>query len=367
MQEQELKELLARINNGTATDEEKAFLESWYLQYRESDEVEYSLDERLEDANQIWSDLRPTITQTKYRRLWTQISVAASILIILSVGGYFALNRQNKNDQAIYDVAPFNAIAILKSGGKIIKLDHAANGRIAQTRVTKSAGEHLTYEAINDTRTTIYDTIQIPSGGRPYTVKLSDGSEITLNTATTLRYPETFSKNREEEIELISGEIYAEIIHNAAAPLRIKAPGQLITDIGTEFNITAYTDEPDSRTTLVKGSVKVNTLNKEKILIPGHQAILTADNLTVATANIMQVIAWKDGLFRFNGEHIDVIMRQLSRWYNIEVKYEGKVTDEVFYGRVARTRKISEVLRILERSQKVHFKIEGRRVTVLSK
>jgi transmembrane sensor len=367
MGEQELKDLLARINNGTATDEEKAFLESWYLQYQEKGNAEYSLEQRLEDADMIWAGLQPVITPTKQRKLWPRISVAASVLIVLGVSTWLMLNPAHKTNQSISDVAPFTAMAILKSGGKTIMLDNTANGKIAQTNVTKSSGEQLVYEEVNDTYTAVYDTIQIPSGGRPYTVKLTDGSKITLNAATTLRFPRTFSKNRKEEIELISGEIYAEVVHNAAAPLQIKTPGQTITDIGTKFNIAAYSDESDSRTTLIEGAVKVSAAGKETTLSPGYQAIFTGNNLTKSAGNLIQVTAWKDGLFRFNGEYIDAIMRQLSRWYNIEVKYEGKISDEVFYGRIDRTRNISEVLSILERSKKVNFKIEGKRVTVFSK
>jgi len=367
MEEQALKDLLARIRNGTATEAEKAFLENWYLQYQEKDPAGYTLEERLEDADAIWAKLQPAITHTKQNRLWPRMAVAASILMVLGASTWLLLNRKNKTNQSGSDVAPFTTVAILKSGGKTILLDHTANGKIAETNVTKSSGEQLAYEATNDTYTAVYDTIQIPSGGRPYTVKLTDGTKITLNAATTLRYPEVFSKNRKEEIELISGEIYAEVVHNAAAPLQIKAPGQIITDIGTAFNIAAYPDDPDSRTTLIEGAVKVNAAGKETTLSPGNQAILTGNSLTESSANLIQATAWKDGLFRFNGESVDAIMRQLSRWYNIEVKYEGTITNEVFYGRVARTRNISEVLRILERSNKVNFKIEGRRVTVLSK
>lgn len=367
MQEQELRDLLARIQDGTATDAEKALLENWYLQYREQDIAEYSREERVEDAAAIWAELQPVITPPKQGRLWPRIAAAASVLLVLGAGTWFALHQPKPAAPSNSDVAPFTTTALLKSGGRVILLDSTANGRITQTNVTKSPGEQLTYEPVNDTYTTIYDTIQIPAGGRPYTIQLTDGTRITLNAATTLRYPQAFSKNRKEEIELISGEIYAEVVHNAAAPLQIKTQGQTITDIGTVFNIAAYTDEPDARTTLIEGAVKVNAAGKETTLSPGSQAIFTGNNLTASSANLEQATAWKDGLFRFNGENINAIMRQLARWYNIEVIYEGKVTDEVFYGRVARTRNISEVLRILERSKKVYFKIEGKRVTVLSK
>ena len=142
-----------------------------------------------------------------------------------------------------------------------------------------------------------------------------DGSKITLNAATILRFPESFSKTRREQVELISGEIYADIVHNPQAPLQVKAPGQLIEDIGTQFDINAYNDDPDKRTTLIQGAININ----QRKLKPGQQAVLTATTFDLVSADIDQVTAWKDGDFSFNGEHIDAIMRQLARWYNIEV------------------------------------------------
>jgi ferric-dicitrate binding protein FerR (iron transport regulator) len=364
MQEQELKDLLARIHDGTATDNEKAFIENWYLQYREAGNTDYTLEERLEDAGAIWSGLQPVQTKPAPKKLWPRIAAAASILLVLSSGAYFMLHERREPAD---DVSPYSAFAVLKSGGRMILLDDTKNGKIAQTVVTKSPGEQLMYVPNGNPHTSVYDTLQIPAGGRPYTVVLSDGSRITVNVATSLRYPEVFSKNRKEQVELISGEIYAEVVHNTAAPLQIKTPGQVITDIGTAFDVSAYTDEADVRTTLIEGAIRVNAAGQEKNLAPGHQSILNAKSLIEQVADVAQVTAWKDGLFRFNGERIEVIMRQLIRWYNIEVVYEGKVTDEVFYGRVNRKRNLGEVLRILERSKKVHFKVEGRRVTVLSK
>ena len=368
MDSKQLKDLIQKQQSGQLTEEEKAILDTWYIKLAQTETVDVNESDMTNRLNTVWAELQAgKKSPQKVYTLWPRIAAAASILILLGTGAYFIAHRQNEAADNGKDIVPYSAMATLRSGGKVILLDKTANGKIAQTSVTKSSGEQLSYEQTDQTYNAIYDTIQIPAGGRPYTIKLTDGSKITLNAATTLRYPEAFSKNRKEKIELINGEIYAEVVHNAAAPLQIKASGQTITDIGTEFNIAAYPDELDSRTTLVEGAVKVSAAGKETTLSPGNQAILTANGLTNSPANLMMVTAWKDGLFRFNGEHIDAIMRELARWYNIDVKYEGEMTHEVFYGRVARKRNISEVLRILERSKKVYFKIEGRRVTVLSK
>jgi transmembrane sensor len=362
MQEQDAQRLLEKFRACECTEEEKTRLRNWFHTINAELPSGLSEDELEATGRDMWAELEIQTKPRPVRRLWPKIAAAASILLILSVGTYLIINNK-KTVIITHDVAPFTAMAILKTRGKTIVLDKTQNGKIAQTVVSKSEGEQLTYSTSDEVSVSVYDTIQIPAGGRPYTVKLSDGSKIILNAATTLRYPESFSKNKREPIELISGEIYAEIVHNTGAPLTIKAPDQLIDDIGTEFNISAYKDEPDRRTTLVEGAVKVNN----RALKPGQQSILENNELTITTADIEQVTAWKDGDFNFRGQHIDVIMRQLARWYNIEVRYEGKMTDEVFYGTISRKKNISQVLHTLERKQKIHFKIEGRRVTVLNK
>jgi transmembrane sensor len=368
MEEKDAQRLLDKFKAGECTEEEKIRLRNWFNTVNNQQDAGLSKEELETTGNELWSVLERQTKPAQVRRLWPRLTAAASILLVIGVSAYFITNHQHQQPKAnTHDVAPFTGMAILKTGGKTILLDKTGKGLIAQrnnTTITKAQDEQLVYTAGNGILSeAVYDTIQVPAGGRPYTVKLSDGSKITLNAASALRYPENFSATKRSPIELITGEVYAEIAHNKKAPLQFLAPKQRIEDIGTTFDISAYPDDPDSRTTLIEGSLKVN---KTRIK-PGQQAVLTTGNLYVSTANIDQVTAWKNGDFSFNGEHIDAIMRQLARWYNIEVKYEGKKTDEVFYGRITRKKNISEVLHMLEKTQKIHFKVEGRRVTVLSK
>lgn len=363
--------LIDKINNGTATEEELAAYNAYMNQATNAgedwDEHKFGKEARFEA--QLLAEINKNIgyRTVKVRRLWPRIAAAASVLIVIGAGALFLLRKQPQPLVAKHDVAPYTAMAILKSGGKTIMLDKMGNGHIAQTHVIKSAGEKLAYAAGQESPVAIYDTLQIPAGGRPYSLQLSDGSKITLNAATTLIYPEAFTPARKEKIELVSGEIYAEVVHHPDAPLTIQAPGQLITDIGTEFNVNAYPDEPDRRTTLVSGSVSVSAAGHEKTLKPGQQTILADNELTVAKADLKKTLAWVKGDFVFNGENIHTVMRELARWYNIEVSYQGKVTETGFYIRIARSKNISQVLKMLERTNKVHFKIEGRRVTVYGK
>jgi ferric-dicitrate binding protein FerR (iron transport regulator) len=202
-----------------------------------------------------------------------------------------------------------------------------------------------------------------------YQLTLSDGSKVWLNAATSMRYPENFAGN-ERKVELLYGEAYFEVAHDAKMPFKVMGAGQTIEDIGTQFNINAYENESDIKTTLLEGGIKVYNNNGSAILTPGQQAKVKngmprSKIIVISAANTEEAVAWKNGYFRFNNEKIGSIMRQLSRWYNIDVSYEGKITDEGFYGRISRYKNISDVLKMLEDTRSVHFKVEGRRVTVI--
>jgi len=367
-----LRLLAAKYLKNTISESEREELETWFREQRDEPldiqagfaPDEEALERRIFDA--IQAKIRPG-REARRVALWPRIAAAASIIIAISAGGYFLLHQKPVRQLASNDVAPFSKQAILKTGhGKTLVLDSNARGTLAQytnAHIQKTGGVSIAYTNSSETeKKIIFDTLQVPAGGKPYNLQLADGSNIMVNVASALRFPENFRKNN-NEMELISGEAYFSIIHNASSPLTIKAQGQLIEDIGTEFNVNTYADEPDSRTTLVVGAIKVNA----KAILPGQQAIISAGNLIVAKANVQQATAWKDGYFRFNGEHIQAVMRELARWYNIQVAYEGKVTDAGFYLRITRSRNISDVLKVLERTNSVHFKIEGRRVTVLGK
>ncbi|SMC57274.1 FecR family protein [Pedobacter nyackensis] len=233
------------------------------------------------------------------------------------------------------------------------------------TMIRKIDGQQLVYSASENTTAPLYDTIEVPAGGRPQALILSDGSKIVLNTATTLRFPENLHNNKGNEIELISGEIYCDIIHNPKSTLRVITPTQITEEIGTVFNISAYADEPITQTTLLEGSIKVSSGTTSKVLLPSEKAVTFNKKMSIQKADIEEVIAWKNGYFRFNGEDLPAIMRQLSRWYNIEVAYTGRITNNGFYGKISRSKNISEVLAMLEKTKTVHFKMQGRRITVI--
>jgi len=373
MNKQEFDELAAKIENGTASKAELGLYNAWFNAY--ADELvwkENELGPLQGRKDRLFDNIQAEIKKqksTKVIPLYYKIAVAASFALFAIGSAYYFLHEEKTVQvaQIKHDVAPFSKLAVLKTGhGKTIILDNIDKGMLAQygnTHIQKTTADQIAYTNNESAdNKVIFDTLQVPAGGKPYHLKLADGSAVIVNVASTLRYPENFRKGN-SEIELIGGEAYFTIVHNPNSPVTIIAPHQYITDIGTEFNVNAYGDEPSYFTTLVEGAIKVN----QKTLIPGQQAVITINNLTVETANILRVTAWKDGYFRFNGEKIQAVMRELARWYNIEVKYEGKVADVGYYVKISRSKNISEVLKALERTNSVHFKIEGRGITVLSK
>jgi len=164
----------------------------------------------------------------------------------------------------------------------------------------------------------------------------------------------------------ITGQVYFEVVHNPVRPFQVTVGNQTIEDIGTHFNINAYNDEPVIKSTLIEGAIKITVNNQSKILYPDQQAVVSLANNGIKVNHVdpEEVIAWKNGYFRFNNESIQSIMLKLARWYDIKVSYQNNISSEGFYGTISRNKNISEVLNLLESTQSVHFQIEGRRVTV---
>ncbi len=366
------KELLSKYKAGQCTDVEMALVEKWLFMFNNED-VDLS-DERIEEiSKEIWLNLPQPATVHRKVVLWPRIAAAASILLFLSVGAYFLLHKKQPALQVaqVHDIAPGGNKAILTlANGRKISVTDAAIGSLMQqagSKIAKTADGQLVYTGVKANAKMVYDTLTIPRGGQ-YQLKLADGSKVWLNAATSIRYPESFT-GTERKVELISGEAYFEVVHNARMPFRVVATGQTVEDIGTHFNISAYSDDPVIKTTLLEGSVRVSKINsnEQQLLKPGQQSAVSSsgNGIMVTEANTDEAVAWKNGDFSFNNEKIESIMRKLSRWYNIEIQYNGNITDEGFYGKISRSKNISEILKMLEQTKKIHFKIEGRRITVM--
>ncbi|MFT4155092.1 FecR family protein [Parafilimonas sp.] len=305
-------------------------------------------------------------------RLWWRISAAAAILLF-SVSGYFMLHKQQQSQLAIQNkpignISPGGNRAILTLGsGKQVVLTDAANGAIAQqgnVAVNKTADGQLVYNdsknARNSTAEQVTNTVTTPRGGQWFII-LSDGTKVWLNAASSIHYPVAFTGNQRKVV--ITGEAYFEVVHNAAKPFRVEVGNILVEDIGTAFNINAYTDEPAIKTTLVNGSAKISGNNEARVLTAGQQAIASADAIQVKKVNTENVIGWKNGQILFENEDLGTIMRQASRWYDVNVTYQRTIPNRVFVGGIPRKSTLAEFLKILE-YENVHCTFNGNTIIV---
>jgi transmembrane sensor len=350
-------------------------LESWYIQRAARNEVNLSTEEIEAVLNEIWNTLPVHQEEDlRVRRLWPRIAAAASILLILSIGNYFISHKAAPPQIVQNQDIPFGTNqAVLKIGhSKTVVLDSTRNGLIAQQghiAINKTANGQIIYsEASNATDQTapVYDTLINPAGSKIYHLNFSDGSKLILNAATTIRFPETFAKN-ERKVDLLSGEVFFEVNHKETQPFNVYTKGQIIKDLGTQFNISAYQDERLTIVTLLKGSVSVYKGNQSLTLKPGQQGITGKTNMIqlVKKADTDEAIAWKEGMFNFDSEDLASIMRKVSRWYDVSIVYTDDSVKDIPFGAVTtRFANVSQVLKMLERTKEVHFKIVGKKIIV---
>lgn len=368
MEKNQLIELFRKYHEGKCTEEEKALLEDWYLQH--SKQSEFDLDPRRIQAigNKLFRELPGN--HSAFMKVGLRLAAAAVIIgLLITVTLKFIPKPAAPQVAAQHDIAPgSNTATLTLANGKKIDLKKAANGQVALqsgVQILKSANGQLTYKI---TGADIADNkgpniITTPMGGQ-WQVTLPDGTKVWLNSATQFSYPATF-ENQKERVVQLNGEAYFEVAKDKQHPFVVKTSQQEVRVFGTHFNINSYPDEPTVNTTLAEGNVKVTDITgNTKFLLPGQQAISQKGNLSISGANVEEALAWKNGYFRFNDEDIQSIMRKLSRWYNIDVQYTGDISNDRLNGKVSRYKNISQVLKALEATQTVHFKIEGRRVTV---
>jgi ferric-dicitrate binding protein FerR (iron transport regulator) len=324
----------------------------------------------LAAVDNAWQHIQTRINTPKRKILRPWMAAAAIILLISGILIYNLINpfRPLLSPAYANDISPGkNQATLTLSDGRKIPLDDQHKGFLAtdaNATIRKTRAGEIIYDASPETSTNAVNSMATPSGGA-YELKLADGTLAVLDAASSIEYPVTFS-GKERKVK-ITGQVYFEVSHDAQKPFMVTFNDNVVEVLGTHFNINTYSDEPEVKTTLLQGSVLMKSNNAQVLLKPGEQAILKPwdGSLKVATVNTRNEVSWKDNYFRFEKENIKEIMRQLARWYAIEVAYEGPVTDEEFSGVISRTKNISQVLRMLEYSQSVHFKIAGRRVIVM--
>jgi hypothetical protein len=300
-------------------------------------------------------------------------AAAAVILLSLTAGLYFTLYKHDsaKRQFLVQDRAPGGQKATLTlANGEVITLDGTATGKIADeagTKILNSADGTIIYSGNSaSTRTAaaqLQNTIATPKGGQ-YQLILADGTKVWLNAASSLTYPTAFDLH--ERKVMLTGEAYFEVVKNASAAFKVVTPNQTVEVLGTHFNVNAYVDEAATTTTLLEGSVRISSAAGKKVLKPGEQAQTNANSGTILMTSGVDAgnaIAWKNGVFSFENEDLEMIMREVSRWYDIKIIYDGPLPKEKFVGEIPRNSKLSEVCRILELNN-LQFKIDGNQMTV---
>lgn len=360
------KDLIEKYKLGICTPEEKQIIETWFHHLGENEISDFTEDELVASRERLHTNMLELTRSSNPVLVWKRYLSAAAILIFVSFSTFFFLKEQTSivtkdPGNAINEIRPGNNKAVLTlADGKKITLNDFGNGEIAEQqgiKVIKSADGQLIYTLSNPkdfSNSTLYNTIETPMGGQ-YQVNLPDGSRAWLNSGSYLRYPIKFS-GKERKIE-ISGEVYFEVAKMEGIPFKVQAGEQTIEVLGTHFNVMAYTDEASINTTLVEGSVKVTNGKKSTIIIPGQQSRLKNGEFEVLSVDIDEAIAWKNGFFVFKNENLESMMRKISRWYDVEVVYQGNIVDKSFGGKISRSRNISEVLKILESTGSVHFEV----------
>nr|WP_067061612.1 FecR family protein [Mucilaginibacter sp. L294] len=381
MTQEEYIILYGKFLSGSVTPEETEMLTRYKDEFDLSrfDDGETIPDQKLIRDRiyvQIQNKMRINTQPKPIRRLWW--SVAASFLLLSSMGLYLVNKHTSKGTdkttqfvKAQKPIVPGTNKAILILGnGDTVNLDQTGNGRIAQAGkmvINKMNNGKLAYEkkgsAINGEDKISFNTIMTPRGGQ-YQVTLPDGTSVWLNSASSLRYPTSFT-GAERHVEL-KGEAYFEVAKNKDMPFTVNAGRVDVKVLGTHFNIAAYSDDASSKTTLLEGAIRLTKNDQQVILTPGQQAISANEGpkLVMKTVNAEDAIAWKNGYFSFRKETLECAMRKIARWYDVEVEYQGKMSDKILGGSVLRTESINEVLKILESTEIAKFKIVGRRIMV---
>ncbi|WP_316823525.1 FecR family protein [Pedobacter gandavensis] len=314
------------------------------------------------------------IQTQKSKLLWPKaIAAAAAIIVICAVAGYFYF--QNDLSSATSDLAVHrndadpggNKATLTLSDGSKISLTDANNGVLAKqsgVNISKSKNGELVYSIIDsEVKNPGFNMISTPRGGM-YQVYLPDGTKVWLNAASSIKFPTSFAHLSQRKVEL-EGEAYFEVAKNKKLPFIVSTARQQVQVLGTHFNINSYSDEEELKTTLLEGSVKIFAGNV-MVLKPGQQANVRrsgSGNITISNANIAQVMAWKNGFFHFEKDNLHSVMRQLSRWYDVEVIYEVDRADDEFMGDIPRGIKLSEVLKMLS-FEGTQFKIDGNKLIV---
>jgi len=392
MANQNFRDLLDKYLTNTITEREKdqfflllqspsclTELEEEMEQQLTSGEFEVSEDEELSKVllQKILEKkgAKPVTGTSRLRNFGWRYRAAAAVLVLCLATGYLLWMSQ-KTEKPLAktpvqvdkkDVEPGGFKASLKlADGSVIHLNKGSNGKVANQGSTAiiNQDQFLVYNGkpVKEMKS-LYNTLYT-SNGETYALVLSDGSKVWLNSASSITFPVAFT-GPQRKVE-ITGEAYFEIKHREQMPFRVLAKEMEVLDLGTEFNIEAYSDEALVKTTLVTGRARVIMGKDSQILLPGQQTQVDdkAKLKLERQVDVEEAVAWKNGLFRFRSAEVESVMRQLARWYDINVSYEGKIPNGHLSGMISRNTRLGEVLKMLELNN-IHCRMNGRKLAVL--
>ncbi|MBV8251906.1 MAG: FecR domain-containing protein [Chitinophaga sp.] len=376
-----VKDLLQKFLDGTITETESEALFAWLKENpaENNPEVEQVLEKNYQRAFEEQPALTPAAGNRilhrlldstaapvmPIRRRWLPYAAAAAILLLATTATLIIRHPKKVTPMAVNitkSVKPGNHAYLTLADGKQIQLD-SAYGNIVQHQgleVDNNKGE-LDYKG--KAGNVELHTLSTPKGGQ-YRLMLPDGTAVWLNAESSITFPTAFN-GKFREVKM-TGEVYFDVKQAANHPFMVTINDKTTVEVlGTAFNVNAYTDEPTIRTTLIQGSVRMIHDKASNVLQPGQQGVISHDQLNVnSNVDIEMVVAWKEGLFRFDRTPVDIVLRQLSRWYDVDVVYEKNVPSILFSGEIKRDLDLNQALTVLS-TMGVHYKIDGRKLVIM--
>ncbi|MCP2028407.1 ferric-dicitrate binding protein FerR (iron transport regulator) [Flavobacterium sp. HSC-32F16] len=372
----EFKLIIKKIND-TLTPEEESVFTVWYnesdanREYFKRVQNNYQSDIKEINLDNAWKIIDKNSTLQKSNKSYYKYAIAASAALLIGIA-YFSQTKstihtlETKTENAVVEKNSDDIILTLSDGSKVV-LNDKKNGVVANQEnvvITKDQDGQIRYdENSKDHKGKVsYNTLVTPNG-KTFQIALPDGTSVWMNAGSSLKYPTYFEGN--DRTVVLTGEAYFEVAHNAKMPFKVFSNGQEVEVLGTHFNVRAYQNEPVFKTTLLEGKIKITEGDNSSLVKPGQQIVVSPDKHSMKTkeVNAELAIAWKNRLFYFENARYDEIMREIERWYDVDVIYKGKIPDERFEGAIQKDLKLNQVLKMLE-SNDIHFKISGKEVIV---
>ncbi|MBB2144687.1 DUF4974 domain-containing protein [Pedobacter sp. LMG 31464] len=332
----------------------------------------------IANSNQMWGKIKAqTLPEIPTRNLFTKRwAWAAALLLPLFIVGALLVYKANRN--ALNEVqmaqlrtkkanpSTYNQVQLILNDGSVVDLSKSANKKLSENdgTVIENDSSTLVYGKNENKNTALtYNTIVIPRKTQ-YQLVLADGTKAWLNAGSSLRFPTQFKGA--DRVVYLEGEAYFEVAKNAKMPFKVISGSTSVEVLGTHFNVMAYPNEKVIKTTLLEGSVNVSNGSSSKILVPGEQAQISGEQLKVIKANTDQIVAWKNGLFAFNDTDLPTVMRQVERWYDVDVSYDGKVPTTKLTGEIPRKVKLEELVNMLK-YKGINLSLDSKTITIKAK